>query len=152
MSDEIERGEMLLLAVSSMHRLQIEKLQQLEISLTLRQYRILQRIGQGHTSMSELSKLAHRALPTISESVDGLIRRKLLSRRTSVHDRRTGVLSLTPSGKKALALGTACLDRLAEGFFGELSISQQAVLEDLATRMYGYVGGLIWEDRRATID
>src|ERR1700754_4660728 len=106
MTQEIPPAEMLLLAASRMHRVQIELLQRMEIPLTLRQYRILQRVSQGYTSLSDLSKLVHRSLPTVSESVDGLMRRKLLVRRTSQADRRAAELSLTPQGKTALELGT----------------------------------------------
>jgi DNA-binding MarR family transcriptional regulator len=143
MDHDIDRGEMLLLAVSRMHRLQIEKLGRLEIPLTLRQYRILQRISEGYTSLSDLSKLSHRSLPTTSESVDGLIRRKLLTRKTSQADRRAVVLSLTASGKKALALGATCLHELAEGLFAELPATKQNVLDQIGRRMYTYAGDLM---------
>jgi DNA-binding MarR family transcriptional regulator len=144
MDDDIERGELLLLAVSRMHRLQVELLGHLEITLTLRQYRILQRISAGYTSLSELSRLSHRSLPTISESVDGLIRRKLLSRKPSPTDRRAVLLSLTPTGRKALTLGGACLSQLAEDFFAELPASKHASLAQLGAHMHGYAGRLMW--------
>ena len=144
MDDDIDRGELLLLAVSRMHQLQVELLGRLEITLTLRQYRILQRISAGYTSLSELSRLSHRSLPTISESVDGLIRRKLLSRRTSPVDRRAALLSLTPSGRKALGLGTACLSQLAEDFFAELPAAKQVALTQLGAHMHGYAARLMW--------
>ncbi len=146
MDDEVSRGELLLLAVSRMHRLQTEKLGELEIPLTLRQYRILQRTSQGHQSLSDLSRLSHRSLPTISESVDGLIRRKLLTRKTSQTDRRAVVLNLTASGKKALTIGTACLEQLAEGLLTQLSASKQTTLGQLSTQMYNYADGLLWPD------
>ena len=146
MTDKIGRGEMLLLAVSRLHRLQIEELQDLEHPLTLRQYRILQRIGEGYASLSELSKLSHRSLPSTSESVDGLIRRKLLTRGISTVDRRAVALRLTTLGGHVLDAGTACLEKIAEDFFGTLSPSKQAALEALSERMYRFSGELMaWE-------
>jgi DNA-binding MarR family transcriptional regulator len=144
MDDDIARGELLLLAVTRMHRLQVELLGRLEITLTLRQYRILQRISAGYTSVSELSRLSHRSLPTTSESVDGLIRRELLSRKASPDDRRAVLLSLTPTGRKALALGGACLSQLAADVFAELPASKQAALEQLGAHLHGYAGKLMW--------
>ena len=138
--DELERGEILMQAVSQMHRLQIEKLGKLEISLTLRQFRILQQVSEGYSSLSDLSRLSRRSLPTTSESVDGLLRRKLLTRKPSEADRRAVVLNLTPLGEKALALGSDCLNQLAEALFAELPASRQKVLEQLVRRMYSYAG------------
>jgi DNA-binding MarR family transcriptional regulator len=143
MKEKPDRGEMLLLAVSRMHRLQIEKLGELDQSLTLRQYRILQRISQGYTSLSELSKLSHRSLPSTSESVDGLIRRKLLTRKISRTDRRAVMLGLTRTGEKALAAGTTCLDDIAGNFFADLPASKQTATEQIAHKMYGYAGDLM---------
>ena len=78
MTEATDPGEMLLLGASRLHRLQIEELGRLDPPLTLRQYRILERVSQGYTSVSDLSRLAHRSVPTVSESVDGLIKRSLL--------------------------------------------------------------------------
>jgi DNA-binding MarR family transcriptional regulator len=146
MMEKPDRGEILLLAVSRMHRLQIEELAKLEIPLTLRQYRILQRISQGYTSLSELSKLSHRSLPSTSESVDGMIRRKLLTRKVLAADRRAVVLGLTKQGDKALAAGTACLDELGQSFYAELAVTKQGLLEQVSHRMYDFAGTLMnWE-------
>jgi DNA-binding MarR family transcriptional regulator len=143
MANHIGRAEMLLLAVSRLHRLQIEELQSLEHPLTLRQYRILQRVGEGYASLSELSKLSHRSLPSTSESVDGLIRRKLLTRRVSTVDRRAVELTLTDLGRQVFDAGTACLEQIAENFFARLPASKQATLEALSQNMYRYSGELM---------
>jgi DNA-binding MarR family transcriptional regulator len=137
---------MLLLAVSRMHRLQIEMLARLNTPLTLRQYRILQRISQGYTSLSEISKLSHRSLPSTSESVDGLIRRKLLTRKASRTDRRAVLLTLTKLGERTLLAGTDCLSGLSDGLFASLPATKQKVLEQVSQQMYDYAGSLMdWE-------
>ncbi len=150
MMEKPDRGELLLLAVSRMNRLQIDELGKLDTPLTLRQYRILQRISQGHTSLSELGKLAHRSLPTMSESTDGLIRRKLLTRRVLASDRRSVVLSLTKSGERALAAGNALMEELSEGFFARLPATKRTVLEQISRQMYDYAADVMgWDGRGA---
>jgi DNA-binding MarR family transcriptional regulator len=138
-------GEILLLAVSRMHRLQVERLSQLKTSLTLRQYRILQRVSEGYTSLSELSRLSHRSLPSTSESVELLVRRKLLTRQVSQVDRRAMELGLTPAGRTALAQGKKCMADLSEGFLAQFPKSKQPALAQLVHRMYDYAGDLMWE-------
>ena len=53
---------------------------------------------------------------------------------------------MTTLGTHVLDAGTACLDKIAEDFFGTLSPSKQAALEALSVRMYRYSGELMeWE-------
>ena len=146
MTESTDPGELLLLGASRLHRLQIEQLGLLDIPLTLRQYRILQRVGEGYTSVSEISRLAHRSLPTTSESVEGLIKRKLLNRAESQEDRRAVVLSLTPQGSKAVVAAKQCLDDLAAAIFETLPASKQKVLAQLAKTMYETSGSILWGD------
>lgn len=151
MTQETPPGEMLLLAVSRMHRVQIELLQQLEIPLTLRQFRILERVSQGYASLSDLSKLVHRSLPTVSESVDGLMRRTLLVRRTCPTDRRIAELSLTDQGRTAVQLGRSCLHEIAANFVDSLTAPQRVALEPTVERMYAYTGELLGWDPAARL-
>ena len=90
-------GEMLLSFSGRIHRLQTEILSGLQVPLTIRQYRILRRVDAGHTSLMALCRLAHRNPPTMSESVNKLVRQGLLTRETERSDRRTMVLGLTPA-------------------------------------------------------
>jgi MarR family transcriptional regulator, organic hydroperoxide resistance regulator len=143
MTPDIPPGELLLLASSHLHRVQTELLQRMEIPLTLRQFHILQQVDQGHTSLSDLSRLVHRSLPTVSESVDGLLRRKLVVRRTSPTDRRAAELSLTPQGRTALELGAAKLSAIAEDFLASLPKTQRATLQPALRRMYAYANDLL---------
>jgi DNA-binding MarR family transcriptional regulator len=144
MSDATSPGELLLMGASRLNRLQIERLGELRVPLTLRQYRILQRIDEGHTSVSDLSRLAHRSVPTVSESVDGLLKRGLLVRADSPADRRAVVLSLTPAGTRARKAAERCLADLAASVFDSLSASKQKVLGELARKMYDVSGSAMW--------
>ena len=145
MDEDTDHGELLLLAVSRMHRLQVEMLWKLEISLTLRQYRILQRVSEGYTSLSELSKLSHRSLPSTSESVELLVRRKLVTRKVSQIDRRAAELALTATGRDALAMGAACLKGLVDDFFTQFPQSKHAAINQVSSRIYEYAGNLMWQ-------
>ena len=146
MTTPTDPGEVLLLGASRLHRLQIEKLNALEISLTLRQYRILQRVSEGYTSASDLSRLAHRSLPTTSESIDGLIKRGLLTRAGSDSDRRAVVLGMTAQGRAALTAAGECLTELAKSMTDGLSATKRKAAEDLGRRMYQVSGRILWDD------
>ena len=64
---------------------------------------ILMRIAAGPCTMSELARFQSVSLPTISKSVDMLVRRGWVERWIDKQDRRQTMARLTPSGKKMLA-------------------------------------------------
>lgn len=64
---------------------------------------ILMRVAAGPCTMSELARFQAVSLPTISKSVDMLVRRGWLERRIDQDDRRQTMTRLTPSGKRMLA-------------------------------------------------
>ena len=63
----------------------------------------LMRIASGPCTMSELARYQAVSLPTISRSVDMLVRRGWVERWVHEHDRRQTMARLTPSGRKMLA-------------------------------------------------
>lgn len=63
---------------------------------------ILMRIAAGPCTMSELARFQAVSLPTISKSVDMLVRRGWVERWIDKHDRRQTMARLTPSGKRML--------------------------------------------------
>jgi DNA-binding MarR family transcriptional regulator len=63
----------------------------------------LMRIASGPCTMSELARFQSVSLPTISKSVDMLVRRGWVERWIDKQDRRQTMARLTPSGKKMLA-------------------------------------------------
>lgn len=142
----VDTGQFLLSGSSRLHRLQIELLAQLEQPLTLRQFRILQRIDEGVTSMSGLSRLAHRSLPTISESVEGMIRRGLLSRAASEADRRAAVLQVTSAGRQALGDARSTFDQLAADIVATVPESQQREFATFSQLVYDFAGVRLWGD------
>lgn len=104
-------GEMMLSFAGRLTRLQTEILAKLDVPLTIRQYRILSRVDAGHTSLMALCRLAHRNPPTMSESVNKLVRQGLLTRDTRAADRRTMVLALTDAGQQAREAGRVALEK-----------------------------------------
>ena len=67
------------------------------------QMTILMRIAAGPCTMSELARFQAVSLPTISKSVDMLVRRGWAERWIDKQDRRQTMARLTPSGKRMLA-------------------------------------------------
>jgi DNA-binding MarR family transcriptional regulator len=63
----------------------------------------LMRIGAGPCSMSELARHQAVSLPTISRSVDMLVRRGWVERGAGRSDRRQSMVRLTPRGRRVLA-------------------------------------------------
>jgi DNA-binding MarR family transcriptional regulator len=63
----------------------------------------LMRIAAGPCTMSDLARFQAVSLPTISKSVDMLVRRGWVERWIDKQDRRQTMARLTPSGKKMLA-------------------------------------------------
>lgn len=109
----IEAGLALLEIAPRLTRLENSVLGELEQPLTFRQYRLLERVSQGHTTITALGRLATITLPAVSESVDVLVRKGLLTRGPSERDRRESVLSLTSAGTAALVAARTALDGLA---------------------------------------
>jgi DNA-binding MarR family transcriptional regulator len=119
-------GEVLMALGGRLTRLQTEILASLEQPLTIRQYRILSRVGAGHTSLTALCKLAHRNPSTMSESVDKLVTQGFLIRGTSDTSRRTMRLELTTKGRNA----RDAADRALRKFTRELTVGIPPELEE----------------------
>jgi DNA-binding MarR family transcriptional regulator len=94
--------------------LENEVLRAVSPPLTFRQFRLLERVDQGQTTVTELGRSATITLPAISESVDGLVAKGLLVRRANELDRRESCLSLTDAGRRALKEATGLLAEMAE--------------------------------------
>lgn len=117
--DALTSGAALLRLGARLYRLQVETLESLRTPLTVRQYRILERVDAGVASPGELAERARRRPPTISRSVDSLVRQGLLDRRPSEVDRRAVSLTLTPEGSALLAEARGALDELS-GWLGTM--------------------------------
>lgn len=139
-------GEMLLSFAGRLTRLQTEILAGLDVPLTFRQYRILSRVDAGHTSLMALCRLAHRNPPTMSESVNKLVKQRLLTRANAAADRRTMTLALTATGRESHEAGRLALEK----FGSELTTGlDEHVKEDLFKvlhRLYTETEGRLDDD------
>jgi DNA-binding MarR family transcriptional regulator len=63
----------------------------------------LMRIGAGPCTMSDLARHQAVSLPTMSRSVDMLVRRGWVERGAGRNDRRQSMVRLTPRGRRVLA-------------------------------------------------
>lgn len=132
---DIEAGRALLRLGSRLHRLYAETIEGLSTPLSVQQYRILDRVGRGVTSLGPLAELARRQPPTISKSVDSLVRQGLLTRAEAATDRRATALSLTPQGAALVREAHAALDRLARWLAAAVA-AEPANLTDFAVGLY----------------
>ncbi|HEY1818943.1 MAG TPA: MarR family winged helix-turn-helix transcriptional regulator [Trebonia sp.] len=129
-------GELLLALGGRLTRLQTEILASLDPPLTIRQYRILSRVGGGYTSLTALCKLAHRNPSTMSQSVDKLVQLGLLTRGTEEHSRRTLRLELTGDGRAVQAAGSRALRKFTDNLTADLPADLQDQLVPLVNQLF----------------
>jgi DNA-binding MarR family transcriptional regulator len=98
--------------------------------LSYAQFRALRQIARGKTTLSALRQPATVALSTLSEIIDTLVKRGLLERTPSQTDRRVTELSLTDTGRRALADALQRLDALAGRLTSGLSEAAAAWLAE----------------------
>jgi DNA-binding MarR family transcriptional regulator len=128
-SERKELGELLLLLSARLYRLQAETFEALGVPLSFQQFRILQRVERGATSLTALADLAKRAPSTISKSVDSLVRQGLLTREPAPSDRRTMVLTLTAPGAATLRQGQGALENLASWLVEDIEMDHSELRE-----------------------
>lgn len=134
---------MLLSFAGRLTRLQTEILAGLDVPLTIRQYRILSRVDAGHTSLMALCRLAHRNPPTMSESVNKLVKQGLLTRETEAADRRTMALALTAAGRSAQEAGRLALEKFSTELTAGLDEQIRADLLTVMRRLYSDTESLL---------
>ncbi len=99
--------------------------------LSLSQFGVLNFIQhQPSASLSELGHYLGVALPTVSQMVDGLVKRELISRQPAADDRRKIVLTLTGTGELA---AQTCYDFI-ENYLRELLQTLSPDEKDLIAR------------------
>ena len=138
MSSSDQHGEeldVLLVSVSArLNRLYGKVLGQLDPPLTFRQHRTLRRVDEGHMSLAALAAFGNLSVPTVSETIDGLVRRGLLSRRENPENRRALLLALTPEGRSAKDAGDVALATVGEQLVRAVPSAHRQILhESLAT-------------------
>jgi len=121
----------LLVSVSArLTRLYGRVLGQLGTPLTFRQHRLLRRVSEGHSSMAALASFGNLTVPTVSESVEVLVRRGLLNRQENPQNRRSILLSLTPAGREAKEAGDAALGAVSDRLLHAVPEERRQILHD----------------------
>lgn len=117
-------------------RLENETLATLRPRLTYRQYRVLERIEEGHRSPTQLARVSLLSLPSLSESIVGLVQRGLLRREPNPEDGRSVLLRLTSQGQRALDAAHHATQSLGLRVVAELSVAQRRELEAILTMIH----------------
>lgn len=123
-----DTGALLVSVAARLTRLYGKVLMQLKTPLTFRQQRLLMRVREGHTSLAALAGFANLTVPTVSESIDVLVRRELMTRTENPENRRSMLLRLTPLGERALDEADTALDEVNRLLLTEVAPDQLAVL------------------------
>ena len=74
-----------------------------KFGITVDQFHILRNIRKGHGSVSELAEAKGISRPAISQAVDLLVGKRLITRRQNAEDRRFVQLELTDEGSELLS-------------------------------------------------
>jgi DNA-binding MarR family transcriptional regulator len=131
-----ETQDLIVAVPARLNRLHQAILGGLEQRLTFRQYRTLSRVASGHTSLSQLAARGNLSLPTVSENVDGLVRKGLLSTSQSELDRRAIVLGITDQGLAALRAADKALQDLVKYLVADIPDSDLPVVKSALQSLY----------------
>jgi DNA-binding MarR family transcriptional regulator len=103
-------------------------LRQSDQPIELTQWATLRRISRSPCTMSTLARHKGVGLPTISKSVEMLVRKGWVDRWIDKTDRRQTLVRLTAEGRKVLADSRAHLEELLDQRLSVLSVSEREAL------------------------
>ena len=103
-------------------------LRQSDQPIELTQWATLRRIARSPCTMSALARHKGVGLPTISKSVDMLVRKGWVERWVDKADRRQTLVRLTPAGRRVLADSRARLEALLERRLAVLTAAERDAL------------------------
>jgi DNA-binding MarR family transcriptional regulator len=96
--------------------------------IELTQWATLRRIGRGPCTMSELARHKGVGLPTMSKSVEMLVRKGWVERWIDKTDRRQTLVRLTASGRRVMADSRARFESLVEEKLASMNPAGRDVL------------------------
>jgi DNA-binding MarR family transcriptional regulator len=100
----------------------------------------LMRIAVGPCTMTELARHKAVSLPTISKSVNMLVRRGWVERAIDTQDRRQTLVRLTPAGRRALADIQEVAEQHVAERLGPLTADERRELMSLLGRLTTVLG------------
>src|SRR5690606_26219215 len=99
-------------------RLQDMVLRDMRPSMTFGQFRLLQRVAEGRSTLTEISQVSTLSLPTLSERIEGAVKKGLIRRKASPTDRRVSILVLTKLGTDSVEEASSRLKMLHDWMLG----------------------------------
>jgi len=94
-------------------------------TIEMSQWATLRRIGRNPCTMSELARHKGVGLPTISKSVDMLVRRGWAERWVDKSDRRQTLVRLTSSGRRVLDKCRRALEAFLDARLASLTVAER---------------------------
>jgi DNA-binding MarR family transcriptional regulator len=98
-------------------------------TIEMSQWSTLRRIGRTPCTMSELARYKGVGLPTISKSVDMLVRRGWVERWVDKSDRRQTLVRLTAAGRRILTECRRALEEFLDERLAALSAPERNALD-----------------------
>jgi DNA-binding MarR family transcriptional regulator len=98
-------------------------------AIEMSQWSTLRRIGRSPCTMSELARHKGVGLPTISKSVEMLVRRGWVERWIDKSDRRQTMVRLTASGRRILAECRHALETFLDERLAHLSTAERNAVD-----------------------
>ena len=133
---ELASGRTLIQLAHVLVRLE-DRLLTRELSLSYRQMRILKHVNAGVTSATEMGRIFGVTAPAISETLESLVKKKLLVRKAHETDRRVVKLALTKKGEQLNARAEEAERTLAAEVLAPLSSKEIRTLQKLVTKLIG---------------
>ncbi len=106
-----------------------------EGGLSLSGYKLLKALAASDRSMREISDILHVSPRTVTDIIDGLEARGLVSRRPHPSDRRVTMLHLTEDGARRLADARRGAEQTRDAAISELDQDEQRILRSLLDRV-----------------
>jgi len=103
--------------------------------VSLAQYHLLEPLAGGPRTNRELAELAGISAPTATRMVDGLLERGLVTRVEDPTDRRAVVISLSATGRDAVARKESEYDAARSRIAAALEPHEQELATDLLRRL-----------------
>jgi DNA-binding MarR family transcriptional regulator len=97
--------------------------------LTVNQYRVLYFVSTGFESQCLMAKHLGVTAAAMSKMVDGLVEKKMITRKGHLEDRRHIILSISASGKKIVKQMRLQVEKRMQAHLDVLATSQQKEIE-----------------------
>jgi DNA-binding MarR family transcriptional regulator len=98
-------------------------------TIEISQWSTLKRISASPCTMSALARYKGVGLPTISKSIDMLVRRGLVERWVDKGDRRQTLVRLTPAGKRLLLSCRKALEAFVDKRLASLTEAERDAID-----------------------